>query len=87
MNDNVPYRLLRLEQRLSSYEQLHAQELDEMRDELNVLRQEVVLCPPRHSEVFPRVDAAACTGCGECVSACQHGLFELRHRMGAGSPQ
>jgi len=78
MNDNVPYRLLRLEQRLTSYEQLHAQELDEMQDELDVLKREVVLHTPRHSEVFPRVDATACTGCGECVSACRHGLFELK---------
>ena len=78
MNNNVPYRLLRLEQRLTSYEQLHAQELGEMRNELAVLRREVVFCPPRHSDVLPRVDASACTGCGECVSACQHGLFELK---------
>ena len=77
MNDNVPYRLLRLEQRLTSYEQLHAQELGEMKNELDVLKREVVYCPPGQSEVFPRVDATACTGCGECVSACQHGLFEL----------
>ena len=82
MNDNVPYRLLRLEQRLTSYEQLHAQELGEMRNELDVLRREVVFCPPRHSEVFPRVDATVCTGCGECVSACQHGLFELKTSSG-----
>ena len=82
MNDNVPYRLLRLEQRLTSYEQLHAQELGEMRDELDVLRREVVFCPPRQSELFPRVDATACTGCGECVSACQHGLFELKTSAG-----
>ena len=78
MNDNVPYRLLRLEQRLTSYEQLHAQELGEMRNELDVLRREVVYCPTPPSEVFPRVDATACTGCGECVSACRHGLFELK---------
>jgi ferredoxin len=78
MNDNVPYRLLRLEQRLTSYEQLHAQELGEMRNELDVLRREVVYCPPRQPEVFLRVDATVCTGCGECVSACQHGLVELK---------
>jgi ferredoxin len=78
MNDNVPYRLLRLEQRLTSYEQLHAQELGEMKNELNVLKREVVICLPCPSEVLPRVDATACTGCGECVSACRHGLFELK---------
>ena len=50
MEDDIAYRLLRLEQRLASYEQLHAQELREMREELEALRRQLVLHIPRHSQ-------------------------------------
>jgi len=78
VDDDVAYRLLRLEQRLASYEQLYAQELGEMRQELDGLKRQVVLHTLRQSKAQTiRVDVAACNGCGQCVSACVHRLFEL----------
>ena len=79
MENDLAYRLLRLEQRLASYEQLHAQELGDMRQELDALKRQVVLRPLRHGQVpIVQVDAALCTGCGECVPACPQGMFELK---------
>ncbi len=78
MESDVAYRLLRLEQRLVSYEQLHAQELGEVRQELDVLKRQLVLRPARSVSIpTVQVDAALCNGCGECVLACPQSLFEL----------
>ena len=79
MDDDVAYRLLWLEQRLMAYEQLHAQELGDMRVELDVLKRQVVrrpLCDPK--DPFVQVDGAMCSGCGLCVPACPHSIFELK---------
>ena len=78
MESDVAYRLLRLEQRLVSYEQLHAQELSEMRQELDTLKRHLVLRSVRSVSIpMVQVDAALCNGCGECVPACPQNLFEL----------
>jgi ferredoxin len=79
VENDLAYRLLRLEQRLASYEQLHAQELGDMRQELEALKRQVVLRPSRHGLApIVQVDAALCTGCGECVPACPQSMFELK---------
>lgn len=49
MDEDVAYRLLRLEQRLVAYEQLHAQELSDLRNELDALKRQVALQPIRHA--------------------------------------
>lgn len=77
MDDDVAYRLLRLEQRLASYEQLYAQELGEMRQEIDVLKRQLVLRATRHSKTSLRIDEAICNGCGQCVTACAQGRLEL----------
>ena len=77
MDDDVAYRLLRLEQRLASYEQLYSQELGEMRREVDVLKRQVVLRALRHSKASLRIDEAICNGCGQCVTACAQGRLEL----------
>lgn len=78
MDDDVAYCLLRLEQRLMAYEQLHAQELGDMRDELDVLKRQVVRRPLYFRDPVVQVDDAACSGCGLCVPACLHGIVELK---------
>jgi ferredoxin len=78
VDDDVAYRLLRLEQRLTSYEELHAQELGEMREELDVLKRQVVLRTRYSKAPTIHIDVTACNGCGQCMSACLHGLFELK---------
>jgi ferredoxin len=77
VDDDVAYRLLRLEQRLASYEQLYVQELGEMRQELDGLKRQVVLRVPRRSKTVPFVDITICNGCGQCVTACAQGRLEL----------
>jgi hypothetical protein len=52
MDEDVAYRLLRLEQQLVAYEQLHAQELSDMRDELDALKRQVVLRTLRHAQAL-----------------------------------
>ena len=79
MENDLAYRLLRLEQRLASYEQLHAQELGDMREELDTLRRQVVLGTLRHLKTLSvEIDTIACNGCGQCVAVCLHGMFELK---------
>ena len=83
MENGIAYRLLRLEQRLTSYEQLHAQELRDMRQELDALRRQVVLRALQPAEASTvQVDVALCNGCGQCVSACPQDMFELRELDG-----
>ena len=77
MDDDVAYRLLRLEQRLASYEQLYSQELGEMRQEIDVLKRQLVLRALPHSKTSPRIDETICNGCGQCVPACAQGRLEL----------
>ncbi len=77
MDDDVAYRLLRLEQRLASYEQLYTQELGEMRQEIDILKRQIVLRALRHSKTSLRIDEAICNGCGQCVTACGQGRLEL----------
>ena len=83
MEDGIAYRLLRLEQHLASYEQLHSQELCDMRQELDALKRQVVLRSRQLAEApTVQVDVAVCNGCGQCVSACPQGMFELRELDG-----
>jgi ferredoxin len=83
VEDGIAYRLLRLEQRLASYEQLHAQELRDMRQELDALRRQVVLRSFQLAQAATvQVDVPLCNGCGQCVSACPQGMFELRELDG-----
>jgi ferredoxin len=83
VEDGIAYRLLRLEQRLTSYEQLHGQELRDVRQELDALRRQVVLRSLQPAETSAvQVDAALCNGCGQCVSACPQDMFELREVEG-----
>lgn len=83
MENGIAYRLLRLEQHLSSYEQLHSQELRDMRQELDALKRQVVLGSLQPAEASTvQVDVALCNGCGQCVSACPQSMFELRELDG-----
>jgi len=46
---NIAYELLLLQQRLASYEQLHKEEMDELRQELERLRQTFLLETTSHT--------------------------------------
>ncbi len=83
VDNDLAHRLLRLEQRLASYGQLHAQELGDMRQELDALKRLVALRPLRQDQAQTvQVDATLCTGCGECVPACPQSMFELEEANG-----
>jgi Fe-S-cluster-containing hydrogenase component 2 len=54
-----------------------------MRQELDALKRQVALRPLRQDQAQTvQVDAALCTGCGECVPACPQSMFELEEASG-----